>query len=197
MTAKFTLEFLHNPVSTVLRVRQVTLKYSNINTLQINEFCCLDSPLWVSITPLFGSLHKCFIYVCCDSAWKLTRGGLGRGCQVMKVKQGWVGVPPSPWLFTQEERLVPTCAGPPAFAVFLLRLSSCHLSTAHHVQRCYAQIAGSRNDVGRALIRTWRQSRTPVDNVYFPNVFFANFDSSLNMTFIHCPTDMEGSWKFV
>ena len=182
---------------TVLRVRHATLKYCNINTLQINEFCCLDSPPWVSITLLFGSLHKCFIYVCCDSAWKLTRGGLGRGVPSNESKTRLSGVPPAPWLFTQEERLVPTCAGPPALAVFLLRLSSRHLSTARHVQRYFVRTAASRKDVRRALTGTRWEWYTPVDSIYIPEVIFANFDSSMNMIIIHSPTDMEGSWKSV
>lgn len=97
-------------MSLSLKLNQSIIKYSNLNIWPWNVNCRLDIPLQVSITPQFGSLHKCFIYVSCDSAWEVTRGGSGRGCEVMKVKQGWVRVPPSPWLFTQEEGLVPTCA---------------------------------------------------------------------------------------
>jgi hypothetical protein len=108
---------LYHPVPLRKKRRLSALKYSNLNIQPRNVNCRLDIPLQVSITPPSGSLHKCFIYASCDSAWEVTRGGPGRGCQVMKVKQGWVGVPPSPWLFTQEQGLVPTCAGPPALAV--------------------------------------------------------------------------------
>jgi hypothetical protein len=96
----------------------------------------------------------------------------------MKVKQGWVGVPPSPWLFTQEEGVVPTCASWATSACWPFHYNS-PLSL---VQRHHVGIAASKD----------AHASAPVDSE-----LFAILDSSLVLMFVYCYLYMEGSCEAV